>query len=159
VVRPTATVSVTAVPALGSARARSFTGKHGCSGDSDLMQKRIAETTPGECKEIWDRREPWTSRSGVAGYRAARTRRHRGCDVGSAIRAIVVRTRATHRRSSSSVRAVKEVDPNVARVCITSYFGLRFMVKKIEDFLVIFLPSKEPARRKALLQQSRRPKA
>ncbi|WP_230674284.1 hypothetical protein [Rathayibacter sp. Leaf248] len=54
---------------------------------------------------------------------------------------------------------LKEVDPNVALVCITSYFGLRFMVKKIEDFLVIFLPSKEPARRKALLQQSRRPKA
>lgn len=57
------------------------------------------------------------------------------------------------------LESLKEVDPTVALVCTTSYFALRYLIKKIEDFLILFGQSPEPARRKALLMKNRTPKA
>ncbi|TDX74982.1 hypothetical protein EDF35_3958 [Rathayibacter sp. PhB151] len=45
-----------------------------------------------------------------------------------------------------------EVDPNVVIVCATIYF----VVNKVEDLVLVFWPTKKPARLKARLNRSRR---
>lgn len=41
--------------------------------------------------------------------------------------------------------SLKEVDPTVAFGCTTSYLALRYLIKEIEDFIILFGQSPEPA--------------